>query len=904
MTHPEIQQSESYDEVARRANRLYIEQEQVNLRRTDRWFAYFLALEWFICIVTSIWISPYTWKGAASEVHSHVWAALFLGGMIVIFPMLLALCSPGGVITRHCMGIAQMMMSCLLIHLTGGRLETHFHIFGSLAFLAFYRDWRVIISASLVVALDHYIRGTYWPLSVFGDANPSQWRWLEHTGWILFEDLFLIPACILGAQRMRAMAERQAQLETAGEWIEQTVQQRTAQLMRQTDALRQTTEKLRESEERFRGGFDFAAVGMALVSLNGKFLDVNSALCAILGYSEAQMLAMNFQMITHADDLAEDLEFVQKVLMGEIPTYQMEKRFIHKQGHFIWVQLNSSLIRDEDRRPQYFINQFQDITLRKLAAEEMQKARQAAEAANQAKSEFLANMSHEIRTPMNGILGMTELALDSDLTREQRDYLLTVKSSADALLRLIDDILDFSKIEAGKLDLDCIAFSLRHNIHDTLKVMKVRADTKGLVLQGEISEDVPDNLLGDPLRFRQIITNLVGNAIKFTEKGRVVVHVTLKAMTETDVCLAVSVEDTGIGISEDKLPLIFEAFTQADSSTTRRFGGTGLGLAISAQLVELLAGELKVKSEVGKGSTFFFDVHFELSDSIERRGSTYYRNGKSTRVRPDSKAIASLSSKSGRRILLADDNEVNQMLALRLLEKRGHKVHVTNNGREALQVYTRHKFDLVLMDVQMPEMDGFAATAKIREWDKDKNGRVPILALTAHAMKGDKERCLQAGMDGYISKPLRVKEFFETLDRFLPEIPEIEAEETTLEGASTATAIFDPVRLLERVEGDRELLEKMVLSFIKQSGKLLPELEKACLVRDADSLERKAHKLKGSMAGFSAGLATELASRLEIMGRNANFSEASETYKVLEAEVARLETALKEFVEGGTPCVS
>lgn len=691
-----------------------------------------------------------------------------------------------------------------------------------------------------------------------------------------------VPQFVCIARDISERKRAQQLLRKAHEGLELKVTERTTEL--QLANARLTTEisekvraeiSLRQQRDLYHALINAQSeIGEGVFIIEGDaIVFANEALCRMFGYTEEQFRDLpSFVLLTHPDDRQQVMNNHQRLLHGEQVEYRHEVGILTHDGQRREAEM-AAVILPSSEGVSRIVVVTQDITERKQIQKELLRAKDAAEAANKAKSDFLACMSHEIRTPMNAIIGLTELMLDENLPPQQREHLSIVKTSADSLMGIINDILDLSKIEAGRISLEAINFCPQDALHRMIASFSHAARQKGIRLSHEIAPEVPGLLAGDPTRLRQIVVNLVGNAIKFIERGEILVRVAVEEQTGEEVMLHFSVTDDGIGIPRDKLVSIFDAFSQADSSTTRKYGGTGLGLAICKQLVQLMGGTIWAESEEGKGSTFHFTAKFARTNQ---------------EIESANPPLLPAEKMHPLDILLVEDNITNQKVATALLGKWNHRVTLAETGKAALAMLREQAFDVVLMDMQMPEMDGLEATRHIRATEKKTGGHVPVVAMTANATQGDRERCLEAGMDDYVSKPIQAKELTAVLDRVSPKKAAAPAK------FPASGKKFDYSAALEA--SNQETLRTAGGVFLEHYRGELKKIRSAIAGEDAPALVRNAHALKGLLGYFSATPAINMCIQLEKLGNENDFEAASDLCDKLEQEVELVVQSLQSFL--------
>ena len=826
-----------------RADQLFRQHQEEIFRSTDRLFAKLMLCQWVACVVIALLVSPRTWAGQASAVHIHVWAAIFLGGAITLFPVWMTRIWPGAAVTRHVIAVAQMLMSALLISVTGGRIETHFHVFGSLVILSFYRDWRVLIPATLVVALDHFLRGIYWPYSVYGVLTASPWRSIEHAGWVIFEDVFLVLSCLRSVREMRSIANRAAALEA--------------------------------SENGFRQIFEQAPIGMAVVGTDDRFKQANTSLCKMLGYSEDELAERTPLDVTHPDDRERSKRHAKAMLNG-LTHSSVEKRYIRKTGEPLWATRTGCAIRDEAGKPHHLLIMVEDISERRQAEQAlresqrhleaaleanqlimdnsedvictideagrfvtvnaagetlwgytppelvgqayidfvhpddrkqteavwrellnghkvndfvnryirkdgslvdvlwsvswsdiertlfcvahnvterariekaMRDAKEEADRANRAKSEFLSRMSHELRTPLNAILGFGQLIERQEATEAQRTRARHIISAGRHLLNLINEVLDISRIEAGSLQFSLEPVSVAQVLDETLDLMRPLAADRTIELKVSPDLHAEVYVLADRQRFKQVLLNLVTNAVKYTPVGGTV---SVSAGQAIEGSIRMVISDTGAGIASDKLSRVFTPFDRLGAELSG-VEGTGLGLALSQRLMQAMAGSIGVNSAAGEGSTFWIELPAAESP-FDRLAA------QKKALPPQADAITSVR----RKILYIEDNLSNLALVEQIFAHE-HDIDLLSamQGQIGLDLARQHRPDLILLDLHLPDLPGWEVLARLQE--NEATSQIPVVVISADATKRQIEKLLSAGAHAYLTKPLDLAEFYQVV---------------------------------------------------------------------------------------------------------------------------------------------
>ena len=827
-----------------RADELFEQHRQEIVRNTDRLFARLMFFQWLAGILIALFVAPLTWAGQSSQVHIHVWAAIFLGGAISIFPIWMTRIWPGAPVTRYVIAVAQMLMSALLIALTGGRIETHFHVFGSLVILSFYRDWRVLIPATIVVALDHFVRGIYWPYSVYGVLTASPLRSIEHAGWVIFENAFLVISCLRSIREMRSIANRTAALEA--------------------------------SEQGFRQIFEEAPIGMAVVGLDESFNRVNTTLCQMVGYSENELTRRTTMEITCEEDIQQGKQNAEELLTGG-PRSSVERRYIRRNGEVLWITRTACLMRDVDGHPRNFLIMVEDISERKRAEKALceskreleaahhanqlimdnsqdvictmdewgrfvsvsaaceqlwgytpgeligrphidlvcledkvmtnqvlevlrldgkitdfvnrytrkdgtlldvlwsaswsatdkimfcvahdvtdrariekalREAKEEADRANHAKSEFLSRMSHELRTPLNAILGFGQLLERQNPTETQRTRVGHIVSAGRHLLNLINEVLDISRVETGNLQLSLEPVCVADALEEAISLMRPLAAERGIELLSLAPLDQSHYVRADRQRFKQVLLNLLTNAVKYTPLDG---KVTVSSSATGNGAMRIVVNDTGAGISSEKLARLFTPFDRlgAEQSAVE---GTGLGLALCQRLIQAMHGSIGVNSTLGQGSTFW--VELACADSPFERTASAKRNASQ---------LLNGSGAAKRTILYVEDNLSNLTLIQQMLAEHSHVQLITAmEGQVGIELARRHSPDLILLDLHLPDLPGWEVLSRLQRDDATRG--IPVVIISADATSRQIERLRAAGARAYLTKPLDMLEFFRVIE--------------------------------------------------------------------------------------------------------------------------------------------
>lgn len=827
-------------------------------RRTDYMFAWLMLAQWVVLIIWAATTTPFGWVGNDRYIHPHVWLAVIGGGLTAFLPIVNVWRRPGTRLTRHIVAACQILFSVLFIHISGGRIATHFHVFVSLGFLAAYRDWTVLLTATVMILVDHLIRGLLWPESVFGVATSSIWIPLEHAAWVIFEDAVLMVTISRSLGDLRNGARRTAELQ-----------------LRQVE-LEDASRSLQTAMGRTRAVVDAALDGVVQLDESYSVQSWNHRAAEIFGWRLEQAKGMDFLKLVipkiEREHVREALENCASSDLETRHSERIELIGVTKDGDHFPIELSVASFQTDQGL--VYCLYVRDITQRRQAEEELCKARDNAEAASLAKSQFLANVSHEIRTPINGIIGFTDLILRKNSAGKEMDmeHVSTIRQCGEHLLSLINDILDISKIEAGVLEVTPVACSPFEIVATVMSVLRVKAQEKRITLEYHWSSDIPESVIVDPGRLRQLLINLVNNAIKFTIQGGVWVDAHYDIKTQS---LSLMVRDTGIGIPADKHDRIFEPFVQVDNSITRTFEGTGLGLSICRRIARAMGGSIKLDSVPGQGSTFTATVFAPAA-----QGTVYHSGSTSDLIRSMNRETFDLSALKGLRILLVEDGETNRRLVEAIFEDAEIKVTMAENGLIGLQLSRQLEFDAILIDMQMPIMDGYTAVKKMRE----EGLRIPIIALTAHAMQGDAEKCFAAGCSDFLSKPIRESELLQKLAQAV--------------GVCSAVNLKPndepaPVTVSQRatIKSTLPMNRPKFRSIVRQFGlKLMDEIdlmENALREQDFELLAARAHWLKGTGGTVGFDAFTRPAQTLEIHANQQHGDQAQQALEMIR-EIAEL----------------